>query len=212
MKTVPHADPRFAAMRDKVRAAGTDSLSYFGNGYTHEGGLYLQQNPDEFAALALLLKDTAPIGGAYLEIGSASGGAAVFLHREVGFSRVLSIDDGNHPRATAQAVHFGQIECLTRYTGDSHSDDVRIFLRDTLVEPIDVAFIDGDHSYEGVTKDIELVLPFARRGALIVLHDIVACEGVKQAWVNLLGSARTHAVAEFVGDEGPLGIGVAEVV
>lgn len=38
---------------------------------------------------------------------------------------------------------------------------------------IDVLFIDGDHSYEGVKKDFENYSPFVKKGGLIAFHDIV---------------------------------------
>jgi predicted O-methyltransferase YrrM len=193
-------------MVQKVRNAGTDSLSHFGNGYTHEGGLYLQQNPEEFAQLALLLKACGP-RETYLEIGSASGGACRFLDDEVGFVDVLSIDDGQHPRAEHQVQLLP--ERTRRFIGDSHSPDARAFVEAAPL--LDVAFIDGDHSYEGVTQDLAMVLPRCRPGALVVLHDTVACEGVKRAWAELLASGKVVKVAEYVGAERPLGIGVATV-
>lgn len=37
--------------------------------------------------------------------------------------------------------------------------------------PVDLIFIDGDHSYEGCRGDIEVWAPHVRRGGLVVLHD-----------------------------------------
>jgi predicted O-methyltransferase YrrM len=37
---------------------------------------------------------------------------------------------------------------------------------------LDVLFIDGDHTYEGVRRDFELYSPLVRGGGIIVLHDI----------------------------------------
>lgn len=37
--------------------------------------------------------------------------------------------------------------------------------------PIDLLFIDGDHSYEGVKRDWELFLPFLRSFGIVVFHD-----------------------------------------
>jgi cephalosporin hydroxylase len=201
-------DPRLPAMIRRVQEAGTDSLAHFGNGYTHEGGLYLQQNPEEFAKLALLLRDRSPIN-TYLEIGSASGGVCRLLRDEAMIYRALSIDDGKHPRASAQPELLKGVTC---YRGDSHSPDASVFLDYAAATPIDVAFIDGDHSYEGVTADINMMLPRCEPGALIILHDTVACDGVRRAWEELLASGRARRVAEFIGAEKPLGIGVAEVV
>jgi predicted O-methyltransferase YrrM len=201
----------FGDLRDQIRRAGTDSLSHFGNEFAVEGGLSLQQNPDEFAALCLFLQERAG-RERYLEIGSASGGACLFLHRRLGFSEVLSIDDGMHPRATEQPANFAYIPGIRQYTGDSHAPEAARFLREELSGPIDVAFIDGDHSYDGVMQDIRLVEPFLRSGSLVIFHDTVAVPDVEMAWRMCTKSGRMRAVAEFIGDAKPLGIGVAEAL
>lgn len=204
-----HAD--FEQLRDRIRAAGTDSLSHFGNGYTHEGGLYLQQNPDEFAALTLFLRERGPHKD-YMEIGSASGGACLFLSREVGFKSVMSLDNGEHPRAVAQTEHFAQIENFKQFLGDSHSEEARRFLEENAKEKFDVVFIDGDHSYEGLWQDIQLTRPFCRKGTLMILHDTVACDDVRRAWFQSTQEKILKPLAEFIGAEKPLGIAVGEIV
>lgn len=205
-----HGD-EFLQVRDRIRASGTDSLAHFGNGYTHEGDLLLQQNPDEFAALTLLLRERRPVVN-YMEIGSASGGACLFLSREVGFTNTFSLDNGEHPRAVAQKEHFSQVPNFKQFLGDSHSEEARRFLTENVAGKLDVAFIDGDHSYEGVWQDIELTLPFCRPGTLVILHDTVACYEVEKAWLRSVREKRVKPLAEFVGDEKPLGIAVGEVV
>ena len=201
----------FSAMRQSVREAGTDSMAYFRNGYTHEGGLCLQQNPDEFTSLCLFLMERRPLRH-YMEIGSASGGACFFLQQHLEFESLLCLDDGNHPRAPEQDRHFSKIENLTRFHGDSHSEAARKFLTDHVTESLDVAFIDGDHSYEGVKLDIELTLPFCHSGTLLIMHDTVACEGVQRVWKELVDSDEAQAEAEFIGVDVPLGIGIASVI
>ncbi|HEX8557331.1 MAG TPA: class I SAM-dependent methyltransferase [Pyrinomonadaceae bacterium] len=204
--------PDFDAVRDRIRSGGTDDLEHFGNGYTHVGGLLLQQNPDEFAALTVFLRERGP-HAEYMEIGSASGGACLFLSREVGFKRVLSLDNGEHPRAVAQKGHFSQIENFKQYLGDSHAPAARRFLEEEVGGPLlDVAFIDGDHSYEGVWQDIELTRPFCRTGALMILHDTVACDDVRRAWFRVAEEGYVRPLAEFIGEERPLGIAVGEVL
>ncbi|HEX8843689.1 MAG TPA: class I SAM-dependent methyltransferase [Pyrinomonadaceae bacterium] len=201
----------FDDVRDRVRRSGTDSLEHFDNGYTHEGGLYLQQNPDEFAALTIFLREHGPHTN-YMEIGSASGGACLFLYREVGFGNVLSLDNGEHERAVAQKEHFSQIKNFKQFLGDSHSEEARLFLKENVKSKLDVAFIDGDHSYEGVWQDIELALPFCRRGTLVIFHDTVACEGVRDAWLRGVEQKLFRPCAVFVGEERPLGIAVGVVI
>jgi predicted O-methyltransferase YrrM len=38
----------------------------------------------------------------------------------------------------------------------------------------DVAYIDGDHSYEGIKRDLEKVLPAMKPTSLILIHDVDA--------------------------------------
>jgi predicted O-methyltransferase YrrM len=211
VKDLQAEGPEFERLRRLIRASGTDCLEHFENGYTHEGGLSLQQNPDEFAALCRFLKLHGPYA-TYMEIGSASGGTALVLSREVGFERAISIDDGQHLRAQEQKVNLAAIPGMRQFVGDSHSQAARTFLQGVLGgAPIDLAFIDGDHSTEGVWQDIKLALPFCRSGTLLVLHDTRACEAVELAWLGLIRKGIVDPLAEFVGEHRPLGIGVGRV-
>lgn len=203
--------PDFDSTRDQICRSGTDSLAHFGNGYTHEGDLFLQQNPDEFAALCLFLKEKT-LRHNYVEIGSASGGACLFLYQQIGFDHVLSLDDGQHPRATEQQKHFGKIENFKQFVGDSHSVDAIHFLKHHLNGEIDIAFIDGDHSYQGVSQDIELVLPFCKKGTLLIFHDTIACAAVEKAWLQAVEKKVIHPLAEYISQENPLGIAVGSVL
>lgn len=203
--------PEFYAVREQIRHSGTDNLSHFGNGYTHEGDLFLQQNPDEFAALCLFLK-TQSLRHNYVEIGSASGGACLFLQRYNNFDHLLSLDDGQHPRATEQPQHFRQIANLKQFVGDSHSPAAKAFLEENLAGKIDIAFIDGDHSYQGVCQDIDLVLPMCKPGTLLIFHDTIACEDVENAWLQSVENGVVKPLAEYIGSSKPLGIAVGAVL
>jgi predicted O-methyltransferase YrrM len=202
----------FEALRDRIRYSGTDRLIDFRNGYTFEGGLSLQQNPDELSALCLFLKERGPFEH-YMEIGSGSGGTCRFLHESVGFRRTLSLDDGKHARAGEQAENFRHVENFQQFLGDSHSEAACAFLTESLGRhKLDLAFIDGDHSYRGVRMDIELTLPFCREGTLLIFHDTVACAGVRKAWTKSIARKLVSPLAEYVGEEVPLGISVNAVL
>ena len=55
----------------------------------------------------------------------------------------------------------------------------------------DMAFIDGDHSYEAVTQDIRLTLPLVRAGGLLVFHDYCPTwPGVVRAVDELIADSR----------------------
>ncbi len=52
----------------------------------------------------------------------------------------------------------------------------------------DFAFIDGDHSYEGAKRDIEIIAPVLVEGGVLAMHDYGGShDGVKRAGDELLG-------------------------
>lgn len=199
-----------AQLVDEIRAAGTDNLGHFGNGYKFEGGYSLQQNPDEFAAAVACISELLPeVGYTYLEIGIASGGTLRFIAERVGFTRIFAIDDRGHARAGEQRGNFdAMVVKPTCYFGDSHSRAARDWVR-FIVGRADLAFIDGDHSYGGCKQDLEMVLPHAR---YVMLHDTVVCEGVKRTWDEAIAEKKIRAVLHVAGVERPLGIGIGEVL
>jgi predicted O-methyltransferase YrrM len=65
-------------------------------------------------------------------------------------------------KQTVHAVH-----------GDSHEAEMLHRLCGALDHrPIDLLFIDGDHTYDGVRSDYSMYSPLVRRGGLIAFHDI----------------------------------------
>ena len=76
---------------------------------------------------------------------------------------------------------------------------------------IDLLFIDGDHTYEGVKKDWEMYSPLVRSGGLIVFHDVAGNYGetqVKAFWDTVKTS---HIHKEYMSHpEGLYGIGVLQ--
>jgi len=197
---------KFDEFKAKIEAAGSDQKDFFGGTYT--GGYCIQQNPDEFAALLTYLWHNHLMGmpplGVYGEIGSAAGGTLRMIREEVGFDKGIVIDNGVHPNHKHFADNTKSM-LLGTFIGDSHSKEAADFLKANMPDQFfDVIVIDGDHSAEGVIQDIRLVLPYCNEATLIVLHDIVACEGVKAAWAMF-----DTKVAEFISEDKPFGIGVA---
>jgi predicted O-methyltransferase YrrM len=56
---------------------------------------------------------------------------------------------------------------------DSHADQTRSKVALALKGPLDFLFIDGDHTYEGVTLDFQMYSPLVGKGGMVVFHDIV---------------------------------------
>jgi len=73
--------------------------------------------------------------------------------------------------------------------GYSSTDPSREGYKNQEVEwnkPIDILFIDGDHTYEGVKSDYEKYEPFVKQGGLIFMHDITHKHfGVKNFWKEI---------------------------
>lgn len=102
--------------------------------------------------------------------------------------------------------------------GNSHDSETLAALREELNgRPVDVLFIDGDHSYEGVRQDYEMYRSLVRPGGLIAFHDIVTVDpscGVPRLWAEIgtAGTEIVHPQSEWFNTGRPLetagGIGV----
>lgn len=158
------------------------------------------------------------------EIGSFVGGG-IELFCQLATNKMISIDlpggrwGGEHVdwqraeqrnrAAKAKHPHFVGI------VGDSHSDHTWNVLNKILnVDDLDLLFIDGDHSYEGVKSDYDNYRQFVCPGGAIAFHDIAATAihdrdhvEVRRLWLELEGEKH-----EFVQPGAPWGgIGVLVV-
>jgi len=164
-----------------------------------------------------------------LEIGTAEGGTLFLLTRMAApDSLVVSIDlpegefGGGYPAWRARlyegfATGAQRVELIRASSHDPAT--VQRVLDLMGGELLDVAFIDGDHRYEGVRNDFELYSPLVREGGVIAFHDIVPDRageassrfvgGVPAFWRELKAS---RPVMEFVDDWGQSGRGIGVVV
>jgi predicted O-methyltransferase YrrM len=124
-------------------------------------------------------------GSVIAEIGSYLGASACFL-ASGGWNRI------------------GKLYCIDTWENDAMSEGPRktfdAFLRNTsvfkdivalkgkstdvaelVVGPVDLLFIDGDHSYQAVIADLKAYLPKVKVGGLLILHDWGWAEGVQRA-------------------------------
>lgn len=75
---------------------------------------------------------------------------------------------------------------------------------------MDLLFIDGDHSYDGISKDFEMYSPLVKKGGIIAFHDIVkhpletGCE-VNKFWNEI---KKKYKFIEIVKDRHQKGGGI----
>jgi predicted O-methyltransferase YrrM len=162
-----------------------------------------------------------------LEIGTGRGGTLFLLARAADERALLvSIDapEGDaafcgrpaYKRRERLYAALGRPEQRIAYiAADSHEEETKARVQATLKgEPLDLLFIDGDHTFEGVEADYRMYAPLVRSGGLVAFHDIVpgppeAVGGVPDFWAQV----RRPDSLEFVADrnQGCCGIGALRV-
>ena len=187
------------------------------------GSLVPIQRRSEIVPLLQLIRSLAP--RRVLEIGTLRGGTFFLLSRAAHpHATLITLDlpfggfGIGYPRwkdPLLQACGW-PTQTIELIRGDSH--DVQTFQRVRAIlgrdELLDLLFIDGDHSYEGVKKDFELYSALVRKGGVIVLHDIapghvVAENGVPRYCQEI---KQEFCYKEFVEQQdGLFGIGVLQL-
>lgn len=181
----------------------------------------------EFRALLGMLERTPP--RTVLEIGTARGGT-LFLFTRVSSPEaiLISVDLPPEDLPVEQPASFGGAnygprkplyESFARdqqrvifVTADSHSPLTLDRVRKELAgRELDLLFIDGDHTADGVRRDFETYAPLVREGGIIALHDIVdgpeeVVGGVPEFWRSL----RDLDTSELIEDpeQGGYGLGI----
>lgn len=115
-----------------------------------------------------------------VEIGSARGKSTCFIGmalKENGVGKLFAID----PHCRTAWNDKDGVDTYPLIVGNLRSlgleDYVKIIREKSevaarkWVSQIDLLFIDGDHSYDGVKHDWELYLPFVKQYGLVIFHD-----------------------------------------
>jgi len=154
------------------------------------------QHVDELTAFVKIVRALRP--RTVVEIGTAQGGVFwLFCRLAAEDATLVSLDLPPNDRFSGGEKKSINLQAMRRFEqavhalhGDSHDPEM---LQRLLVvlngRPIDLLFIDGDHTYDGVRRDYEMYSSLVRPGGLVALHDIVrtpwdACE-VHRFWGEL---------------------------
>src|SRR3990167_9391537 len=112
-----------------------------------------------------LWNQTKETNGVIVEIGTYKGGSGIIL--DSGKAKVYTIDiNGIEPISDTN---------LNMIIGESS------LVASAWREPIDLLFIDGNHSFESVREDIKAWIPHVKIGGKVLLHDYDSHVGVTVA-------------------------------
>jgi len=183
-----------------------------------------RQNPYEIEALYKRVCELNP--RRVLEIGTARGGTLyLWAQAAAEDATLVSVDlpggdfGGAYPQARVpfyQAFAREQ-QHMHLLREDSHQTTTLEQVTSLFGEhEIDFAFIDGDHTYEGVKQDFEMYGPLVRPGGIIGFHDIVDRPDVPGLEVNRFWDEikQKYEAYEFIGPDGSgkqIGIGIVVV-
>ncbi len=115
-----------------------------------------------------------------LALGSADVGGHVIAidpHRNLGSHDRIAYGPDDHEAFLDATRRYGVADRLTKQTMTSREG------REVYDgEPIDLLWIDGDHSYEGVKYDLSAWKGLVRAGGIVAVHDYSHHETVRRAW------------------------------
>lgn len=135
----------------------------------------------EFARLLELVDGTRAVAGRLeervrvLEIGSYKGGTLAGFRHMWPDAYIVAVDQPDPPDRVLRSYSARVVEA------DSHLPATRNRVEELLAVTnppgaatgVDLCFVDGDHSLEGVRLDVSMYGGFVRPGGLLALHDIV---------------------------------------
>jgi precorrin-6B methylase 2 len=133
-----------------------------------------------------MLSDFLQDGWTVIEVGSQEGKFAEFLHGSAKLSELTVIDiNVSLIQKRAKLTKLNNVRILE---GDSSK-----ILESLPKNSADLIYIDGDHSFDGVTKDIVAAIPILKENGLLVFNDYTSWSylehipyGVAQAVHDLL--------------------------
>ncbi len=134
--------------------------------------IYLNQRRSEWTRLMRLLLDRG-FPKRIIEIGTGRGGSGYFWSRLSGPGEcVVSVDI--EPEARDYVAIYNRPESSVNcVTGSSFAGETVKQVRQLLgEEPVDLLYIDGDHTYDGVKRDFETYRQFCGPRTLVVFHDV----------------------------------------
>lgn len=155
-----------------------------------------------------------PPGGHIVEVGCWKGKSSYCLARGLRFPGSFTAIDPFDARGEGTSQDLYQKEQGDRDLESVFRDNVRPVMGrhefrvirgtsssyPTNGPPIDLLFIDGDHSWEAVSRDLSRLEPFLKSGGLLLLHDCAAyspTEGPRRLRDEILSAGRFRSLRQI---------------
>ena len=121
-----------------------------------------------------------------LELGTSLGITTAYLAAADSRNRVVTMEGSKAVADVAReqwsALRLENIECVEGRIEDTLEKHVQ--------KPLDVAFIDANHTYEATLRYVNYVLPLMSEKGVVVVDDIHHSHPMKQVWETLKKDAR----------------------
>lgn len=118
-----------------------------------------------------------------LELGSSLGISTAYLASVDSEYKVVSLEgnpsSADIARHNANQLQLKNIEIIT----GSFEDTLMPTL--TKMQKVDLAYLDGNHSYDATIDYFDKILPYIHENSVIVLDDIYWSDGMLKAWKKL---------------------------
>ncbi len=148
----------------------------------------------EMETFLTALNNLGILGGKACEIGMGLGGTHVVFRQCFAFVATVEPDIGAIEQFKQKTPVLPNVGTFHR--GMSNNSDVIEAVR--LEAPYDMIFVDGEHSYEGVTEDYNNYYPLVKSGGVIAFHDSKGDDRVT-AFINDLEAGKIGGMEHVVG-------------
>jgi len=132
--------------------------------------------------------------GAIVEIGSWKGRSTIWLAAgaRLAGSRVQAIDPHTNSREDPEARTLAEFRANIERAGLAEAVEPLVMTStraaEILADPVELLFIDGDHSPAGAARDMEIWLPRLVEGGTAMCHDVTtaAYAGPRRAFQRIV--------------------------
>lgn len=133
--------------------------------------------------------------GNIVELGTSLGLTTAYLALAAPQTNVFTLEGCEQTAARAETLfRESGIKNIKIRTGD-----FRHTLPAVLGElgRVDLAYIDGDHSYEGVMNNFLRISEHIHPGSVLIIDDIRWSKGMKRAWLEIAGHPKVTLAADL---------------